>query len=63
MNLRTRYNTYKLKKHVTISNLQKEITNKINEIEELNISNKDLMKKNTMLRKQIKNLKNDYGIK
>lgn len=59
MNLRTRYNTYKLKKHVTISNLQKEITNKINEIEELNISNKDLMKKNTMLRKQIKNLKND----
>lgn len=59
MSLLTKYNTYKLRKHVTISNLQKEITNKINEIEELNISNKDLMKKNTMLRKQIKNLKND----
>ena len=59
MSLRTRYNTYKLKKNVTISNLQKELTNKINEIEELSISNKDLMKKNTSLRKQIKNLKND----
>lgn len=59
MSLRTRYNTYKLRKHVTISNLQKELTNKINEIEELSISNKDLMKKNTSLRKQIKNLKND----
>lgn len=59
MSLRTRYNAYKLRKHVTISSLQKELTNKINEIEELNISNKDLMKKNTSLRKQIKNLKND----
>ncbi len=59
MSLRTKYNTYKLRKHATISNLQKEITNKINEIEELSISNKDLMKKNTSLRKQIKNLKND----
>ena len=59
MNLLAKYNTSKLKKHVTISNLQKELTNKINEIEELSISNKDLMKKNTSLRKQIKNLKND----
>lgn len=59
MNLLAKYNTSKLKKHVTISNLQKELTNKINEIEELSISNKDLMKKNASLRKQIKNLKND----
>ena len=57
MILRTRYNTYRLNKEITIKHLQKEITNKINEIEELNISNKDLMKKNTLLRKKIKELK------
>lgn len=50
-------NTYRLNKEITIKNLQKEITNKINEIEDLKISNKDLMKKNTILRKKIKELK------
>ena len=55
--LLVKYNTLKLKTNVSITNLQKELTNKINEIEELNISNKELMKKNTMLRKQIKGLK------
>lgn len=59
MNLLAKYNTSKLKNYVTIKNLQKELTDKINVIEELSISNKDLMKKNTSLRKQIKNLKND----
>lgn len=55
--LLVKYNTLKLKTNVSITNLQKELTNKINEIEELNISNKELMKKNTILRKQIKGLK------
>lgn len=55
--LLAKYNTLKLKTNVSITNLQKELTNKINEIEELNVSNKELMKKNTILRKQIKGLK------
>lgn len=59
MNLLAKYNTSKLKNYVTISNLQKELTNKINEIEELKISNKELLKKNTLLRKKIKELKNE----
>lgn len=57
MNLLAKYNTCNLKNYITIKNLQKEITNKINEIEDLKISNKDLMKKNTILRKKIKELK------
>lgn len=57
MNLLAKYNTSKLKNYVTIKNLQKELTNVINEKEELNISNKELIKKNTILRKQIKQLK------
>ncbi len=57
--MKQKINTYKLNKKITIKNLQKELTNKINEIEELNISNKELLKKNTLLRKKIKELKND----
>ncbi len=57
MNLLAKYNTSKLKNYVTIKNLQKELTNVINEKEELNISNKELIKKNTILRKQVKQLK------
>lgn len=57
MNLLAKYNTCNLKNYITIKNLQKELTNKINEIEELNISNKDLIKKNIILRKKIKELK------
>lgn len=59
MNLLAKRNTNKLKKGVTISNLQKELTDKINVIEELKISNKELLKKNTLLRKKIKELKNE----
>ena len=59
MNLLAKYNTSKLKNYVTIKNLQKELTDKINVIEELNISNKELLKKNTLLRKKIKELKNE----
>lgn len=59
MSLLAKYNTSKLKNYVTIKNLQKELTNKINKIEELNISNKELLKKNTLLRKKIKELKNE----
>ena len=54
MNLLAKYNTSNLKNYVTIKNLQKELTNVINEKEELNISNKELIKKNTILRKQVK---------
>lgn len=57
MNLLAKYNTSNLKNYVTIKNLQKELTNVINEKEELNISNKELIKKNTILRKQVKQLK------
>ena len=57
MNLLVKYNTSKLKNYVTIKNLQKELTNVINEKEELNTSNKELIKKNTILRKQVKQLK------
>lgn len=59
MNLLAKRNTNKLNKKITIKNLQKELTNKLNEIEELSISNKELLKKNTLLRKKIKELKNE----
>ncbi len=52
-----KYNSLNIKSYTTIRNLEKEITKKINEIEDLKSSNKDLMKKNIRLRQENRKLK------